>query len=126
MNKIRGDLTSREDRNYDFKSDLDLLYLPKEPMTSREPGFMSNNNKYSFTKFNDLKKTDAYIRKINDLTEYQDVVKSLCKRLVYNGNQKLGYLNRMGKESEDCYSKIVDRVSEWDRKNNENIKIIKR
>jgi hypothetical protein len=116
----------REERaSYEQLTDLDLLYLPKEPMTSREPAY-KQSSKFSFTRFNDVKKTDAYIKKFNDLTEHLDVVKSLCKRLDYNSHQKSVYLHRMLAASHDSYSQAVDNLHDWEHKRLEKIKVLKR
>ncbi len=94
-------------------------------MTSREPAY-KQSSKFSFTRFNDVKKTDAYIKKINDLTEHLDVVKSLCKRLDYNSHQKNIYLHHMHTASKDSYSLAVDNLNDWERKRLEKIKVLKR
>ena len=94
-------------------------------MTSREPAF-KQSSKFSFTRFNDVKKTDAYIKKSNDLTEHLDVVKSLCKRLDYNNHQKNDYLHRMVAASKDSYKKAVDNLNDWEHRRLEKIKVLRR
>lgn len=121
-----GAQTARDERaSSEQTPDLDILYLPREPLTSREPAYRQSS-KFSFTRFNDVKKTDAYIKKVNDLTEHLGIVKSLCKRLDYNSHQKSVYLHRMHAASHDCYAQAVDNLNEWERKRLEKIKVLKR
>jgi hypothetical protein len=111
---------------FDFKdhdkSDLDLLYLPKEALTTRERPPIS---KATFTRFVDVQRTDAYSKKKNTLTE-PSVVNSLCKRLVYNSSQQHKYIDIMNHESLHTYSQVVEEMEKWEKKKSDHLKIIKR
>jgi len=110
----------------DRKSDLALLYIPKDHLaTARDKERSSNNNKFNFIRFNDLKRSDAYLKKKQDLSDNATLVEGLCNRLVYNHGQQSKLNELMNHESLHTYSQVVEEMEKWEKKKAD-LKVIKR
>lgn len=111
-----------DDFEYREVSEIDLLYLPLEKLS----GLDLPVNPGKFTRFNDLKRSEGYIRKKNKLTEQSSVVDTMCKRLLYNSSQREHYLTQVSHNGSAMLSKVIESSEKWDKKRVDHMKVLKR
>ena len=124
-----GNFQTREPEYTDEKkSDLDLLYWPKDTLNAKQAASPSqgNINKPVFTRFQEIRRSEGYMKKKHQMSENSSVVESVNKRLNFNNMQKVMYLDLLRNQSSHQYSRIVENSQNWGTKKEERLKIIKR
>lgn len=111
-----------DEYDYREKSEIDLLYLPLEKSIMNQTPTTSR----AFTRFNDLKKSEGYIRRKNKLTEQSSVINTMCKRLLYNNSQRENYLSQVSHNSSAMLSKVIEKSEKWEKQKVDHMKILKR
>lgn len=112
-----------EDLQFKEASDLDLLYLPMDSLSE----YTKPSQKTNFTPFHHLRGSEGYTRRKNKLTDKFSPINSMCKRLIYNHEQRDNYLKQVSEKSSQVISQIIEGSAKWEKKKEEtNMKIVKR